>query len=179
MMSTKGSEKNKEGEKFAELLAEGQFEKIKRFLLKKKNSLSIVNYVDSNGQSGLHKIIKETKAKNRKDIVEFLISEKVSCSQKDKDGWTPLHCACYCPNTPENYKIIELLLTQDTVQVNVTNDDGNTPLHYFCRNFYDQSCESLFRLFIEKGADVNITNKNLKHRYLLQSGRIMCLVRNG
>jgi len=155
---------DKEGEKFAEIVLEGQIDKIKRFLLKKKNSVSIVNFPDPNGQTALHKIIKETKAKNRKEIIDFLISEKVSCALKDKDGWTPLHCACYytSPNTQENYNIIEILLLQREVQVNVTNDDGNTPLHYFFRNYNDPSCETLLKLFKEKGVDVNATNKNLE-----------------
>lgn len=152
----------KDGEKLLEFLYDGNIEKLKKFLTKKKNPISTVNYCDQNGQTPLHKIIRETKIKNRKEIVEFLIQQQASCSQKDKDEWTPLHCACYCPSSPENRQIIELLLQQPGIQVNVSNADGNTPLHYFCRNYNDPSCDTLFELFRKKGVNVNATNFNLE-----------------
>jgi ankyrin repeat protein len=46
------------------------------------------------------------------------------------------------------------LLRHPGIEVNSTNRDGNTPLHYFCRTYNSPSAEGLFKSFIEKGAKV-------------------------
>lgn len=53
-----------------------------------------------------------------------------------------------------------LLLRHKDINVNIENDDKNTPLHYFTQKFRSPNCQEAFDLFIEKGANVNAVNNN-------------------
>ena len=54
-----------------------------------------------------------------------------------------------------------MLLNFEGIKVEIRNNDGNTPLHYFCQKFKSPTeCTEIFDLFIKKGADVNSKNRN-------------------
>ena len=53
-----------------------------------------------------------------------------------------------------------MLLQFPGIQVEVENNDLNTPLHYFAQNFCSPSCQELGELLIKKGSNVNHKNKN-------------------
>lgn len=46
------------------------------------------------------------------------------------------------------------------INVNIENEDKNTPLHYFCQKFRSPNCTDAFEIFIEKGANVSAQNNN-------------------
>lgn len=52
-----------------------------------------------------------------------------SVAQEARGGWTPLHAACAVRN---NESMVELLITRGA-PTNARNDDGNAPIHYFCK----------------------------------------------
>ena len=55
----------------------------------------------------------------------------------------------------------KLLRFETLIDVNIKNNDGNTPLHYLVRlsNTNDHQLLTVIQSMIEKGADVNCANK--------------------
>ena len=39
------------------------------------------------------------------------------------------------------------------------NNDGNTPLHYFCQKFKDPECHELIESMLKAAADINAQNQ--------------------
>ncbi|KAJ4770013.1 Ankyrin repeat family protein [Rhynchospora pubera] len=58
------------------------------------------------------------------DSVHYLINEGVNPNEKDVDGNTSLHLACY----NKNHQVITYLLDHECIEVNSTNSRGLTPL---------------------------------------------------
>jgi ankyrin repeat protein len=56
-------------------------------------------------------------------------------------------------------EVLELLLAYEGIQVTMENEDGNTPLHYFCRSFPSPTCQALLRVLLSLGADPNKPNQ--------------------
>jgi ankyrin repeat protein len=56
-------------------------------------------------------------------------------------------------------EVLELLLAHEGIQVTMENEDGNTPLHYFCRSFPSPTCQALLRVLLSLGADPNKPNQ--------------------
>jgi ankyrin repeat protein len=59
-------------------------------------------------------------------------------------------------------EVLEALLASPAVDVNVTNNDGNTALHYFVRQWPVSSepyCEKILQMFVWRGASLNATNR--------------------
>jgi hypothetical protein len=73
---------------------------------------------------------------------------------RSKHGLSILHFAVQSPNE----KILIALLSKKEISVNVTNENLETPLHYFCQKFASPNCEKPFKLFLAKGANVNAPN---------------------
>jgi len=77
---------------------------------------------------------------------------------KDSNGWTPLHTAA----NEGNLNLVESLLSTQAVDVTVQNSDGNTALHYFVRQWPENSephCEKLLQMFVWRGASLNAANR--------------------
>eukprot|EP01113_Clastostelium_recurvatum_P011683 TRINITY_DN1597_c0_g2_i2.p1 TRINITY_DN1597_c0_g2~~TRINITY_DN1597_c0_g2_i2.p1 ORF type:complete len:643 (-),score=161.00 TRINITY_DN1597_c0_g2_i2:74-2002(-) len=94
------------------------------------------------------------------DMVQLLLEgykqTKADINLKDKTGYTALHqSVTLCDD-----QVLVTLLSFPGLNVNVENDDGNTPLHYFCQKFKSPSCHDAFIAFRYKGANVNARNKN-------------------
>eukprot|EP01116_Phalansterium_solitarium_P022025 TRINITY_DN711_c0_g1_i1.p1 TRINITY_DN711_c0_g1~~TRINITY_DN711_c0_g1_i1.p1 ORF type:complete len:1438 (-),score=527.60 TRINITY_DN711_c0_g1_i1:225-4538(-) len=115
-----------------------------------------INEAGSDGQTRLH--LACTEGDYRKAAA--LIKNGVGLNVQDKSGWTAMHCAAY--NRAK--QIFALLLAQSDIDVTLTNVNGNTPLHYFARNFtfdaYDEDKEHLVELMIRQGASPNACNVN-------------------
>lgn len=93
--------------------------------------------------------------------LEYYQKNNLDINVKDNNGWTIMHVAVYYSTgkTAEDEILKELLLLNN-VQVDVDNNDSNTPLHYFCERFISPSCEELGTKLIERGGNVNKRNKN-------------------
>jgi len=83
-------------------------------------------------------------------------------NDKDRDGFTPLHLAANLNAGNKEftrYLSVAKLLVETKCDVNIQNEDGNTPLH----DAYLQGSKDIVNLLIDNGADVNIVNlKNQK-----------------
>jgi ankyrin repeat protein len=56
-------------------------------------------------------------------------------------------------------EVLELLLAYEGIQVTMENEDGNTPLHYFCRCFASPTCQTILQVLLSFGADPNKPNQ--------------------
>ncbi|EAL68440.1 ankyrin repeat-containing protein [Dictyostelium discoideum AX4] len=99
-------------------------------------------------RNGSHDIVRE--------ILFFYQSNKMDINDQDKSGYTPLHVAAsHCDD-----QILMLLLNYEGINVNITNEDKNSALHYFCQKFRSPNCQEPFSIFLKKGVNVNAQNKN-------------------
>ena len=68
-------------------------------------------------------------AEGHVEIIVYLYErKKAPIDYQDRDGWTPLHCACHAGNLES----IDQLLKYGA-DVNVQTTNGSTPMHYFVR----------------------------------------------
>jgi len=78
-------------------------------------------------------------------------------NDQDIDGFTPLHLAANLNAGNKKftcYLSVAKLLVETKCDVNIQNQDGNTPLH----DAYRQGSKDIIDLLIANGADVNIVN---------------------
>jgi ankyrin repeat protein len=120
----------------------------------KKEGKDAVNAKNGDyGQTLLHVASYE----GRSEIVEVLVDKfKADVNAIDRNGWTPLHSAA----AAGNFEICEILLNRGSFARALTNE-GASPLHYLVRS----ACKDpvlhhrVFRLILEKGANINQQNK--------------------
>ena len=72
-------------------------------------------------------------------------------SQCDAHGYTALHWAA---RAQTDAALVQLLAI-DHVSASSTNDDGNTPLHYFCERTRSRNVERLGQTLIDRGSPGN------------------------
>eukprot|EP01114_Cavostelium_apophysatum_P020374 TRINITY_DN6807_c0_g1_i2.p1 TRINITY_DN6807_c0_g1~~TRINITY_DN6807_c0_g1_i2.p1 ORF type:complete len:695 (+),score=200.18 TRINITY_DN6807_c0_g1_i2:258-2342(+) len=97
---------------------------------------------------------------NNVDEVKALLQSptaKEEINWQDKFGFTVLHSAVSNPNVA----IIKLLLGFEHTNLNLINNDGNTPLHYFCQKFKSpDDCQEIMDIFLNsKTVDINARNR--------------------
>eukprot|EP01133_Synstelium_polycarpum_P019412 gene19412-23245_t len=130
-------------------------EKVKRLMNKPKRIKTQLTTFDQYGQSPLTLALKN----NHEEMVDLLLQgfreTKSDINAKDKNGYTALHTA-----VSSDDKILMCVLQHENINVDVCNDDMNTPLHYFCQNFRSPNCQEPFALFLSKGVNVNAQNNN-------------------
>jgi len=128
--------------------------KVKKLVGKKKAKVQLVTF-DQFGQSPLSIALKN----NQEDMVDILLGAytqtKADINVRDKNGYAALHQA-----VSSDDKILMKVLQHEGINVDVQNDDKNTPIHYFCQTFRSPNCQEPFQLFIQKGVNVNAQNKN-------------------
>lgn len=135
-----------------------------------------VNLTDSEGQTALHHAC----ASGNIAMVRYLLKFKADCYLQDKSGWTVLHVAAF-----HNHEEILLeLCKQRHIDFAATNDDENTPLHYFARAPYTKAKEEILKSFLNGGADINAQNTILEtplHMAVWKqnAGMITLLLENG
>ncbi|MBA3536164.1 MAG: ankyrin repeat domain-containing protein [Tatlockia sp.] len=78
------------------------------------------------GRTHLHRAVLE----NSVDLVQFLISSGADVNEKDKFGLTALHFAAQAGHK----EIILLLRSQDNINMNAVDNDGNSALHLGIEN---------------------------------------------
>ncbi|EFA84536.1 hypothetical protein PPL_01525 [Heterostelium album PN500] len=101
-------------------------------------------------------VIKQNDTEMLNLLLEYYTQNKSDeINQPDKEGYSPLHVAA-SSEISDNMMIH--ILKHPTIDVNVKNMDGNTPLHYFCQKFRSPECQKIVQMFIEKGANVNEQN---------------------
>ena len=62
-------------------------------------------------------------------MIKLLLKHNADVNKKDARGWTPLHCATTNGNPPAI-----MCLVEKGAGVNLTNNEGNSPLHFLVRH---------------------------------------------
>ncbi|PRP77325.1 ankyrin repeat-containing protein [Planoprotostelium fungivorum] len=120
--------------------------------LTKKKVIDVLIYPNENGQSALQLAITESDPVAVEMIVQCFIANKLDINGRDARGRTALHCAIESASE----RMVAAVLTHPTIDVNIKDDNGCTPLHTFCRRYYNpSSIEQTFRELIDKGARIN------------------------
>jgi ankyrin repeat protein len=88
---------------------------------------------------------------------KYLLEIGLSPNEKDSRGQTALHCACRYADD----RIVQLFLNNYTdIEVNVSDDFGNTPLHHLCQNKkITSNKQKILDLLVAKKANINSKNK--------------------
>eukprot|EP01112_Ceratiomyxa_fruticulosa_P004101 TRINITY_DN1445_c0_g1_i1.p1 TRINITY_DN1445_c0_g1~~TRINITY_DN1445_c0_g1_i1.p1 ORF type:complete len:727 (+),score=136.48 TRINITY_DN1445_c0_g1_i1:310-2490(+) len=121
----------------------------------KKAKTEICEY-DNMEQTPLQVALRNGSVEIVRELLTFFRESKCDINMKDKNGYTALHVAAsFCDD-----QLLNMLLSYEGTDVNIVNDDLNTPLHYFCQKFKSPNCQESFQLFIRKGVHVNAQNKN-------------------
>eukprot|EP01119_Soliformovum_irregulare_P018640 TRINITY_DN5760_c0_g1_i8.p1 TRINITY_DN5760_c0_g1~~TRINITY_DN5760_c0_g1_i8.p1 ORF type:complete len:842 (+),score=273.15 TRINITY_DN5760_c0_g1_i8:2657-5182(+) len=96
-------------------------------------------------------------------LLEYIFSrqdKKMDVNIRDKDDWTPLHCACASKDNPsmkDLYDTIAMLLDAGAF-VNALSKNGNSPLHYLVRLSPSNEREiyaKVLQMVLRAKADVN------------------------
>ena len=83
----------------------------------------------------------------------FKSKDKKNLDKPDFRGWYPLHYLA-CDNIDKANAIAEMLIKAGS-NINVKDDDGDTPLHYTIFN----NNLTVLKILLNEGADVTIKNK--------------------
>ena len=161
------------GERLTQAAEAGNLALIEETLTEDKR---MVNATDNEGQTALHHAC----ANGNIAIVRFLLKCRADCYLQDKSGWTVLHVAAF-----HNHEEVLLeLCKQRHIDFSATNDDENTPLHYFARAPYTKAKDAILKAFLAGGADINAQNTILEtplHMAVWKqnAGMITLLLENG
>ena len=110
----------------------------------------MVNATDDSRQTALH----AAASGGHVNVVRYLLRCKADCYLQDERGWTALHCAAF-----ENRDdVMEELCKQRHIDFSATNEDENTPLHYFARSPPSSAKPRILCLLLAGGADINARN---------------------
>ncbi|KYQ88352.1 hypothetical protein DLAC_11052 [Tieghemostelium lacteum] len=130
---------------------EGNKEEVTRLL--KENTKEILFIKDSFEQTPLHVACFE----GYTDVVSLLVKKGSKIEQKDRNGWTPLHCAA----SAGHFKCCEVLISKDVSLALIPANDLTTPFHYLVRRWDPVISPKLLAIIIKHDPTVvNITGHN-------------------
>jgi len=137
------SEKFDEDEMF-DLFEQSEFSRVIDFVNKYG-----VNSVDRDGRNILLNFIIEHKIDFALKIIKL---DGIDLNQQDKNGFSALHFSAQ-----ENLIKITKALIDESVKIDILDQNGNTPLW---RAFFDGVDEDLILLLLKRGADINKKNNS-------------------
>jgi ankyrin repeat protein len=95
--------------------------------------------------------------KGRLTIVKILVEAGADMKARDKDGWTVLHCAAHGGDV----ELVQFLFDNGALELlDVTDEDGDTPLHRAARSHLPVA-----QMLVERGARVTPKTKTGKTPY--------------
>ena len=105
------------------------------------------------GQPPLHVAVE----KGFVDVVRALVTKVgVDVDMTDNSGWTPLHWACSLRREMDEAatEIVKILLAMRAEVGKVSNDTGDSPMHFAAANGHYE----VVKMLVAEGANVNRTN---------------------
>ncbi|KAJ9584049.1 hypothetical protein L9F63_021606 [Diploptera punctata] len=149
------NEQNEEYDKFTE-----ELERVQDAMKKADFSLGQVSGWDDDAQgidddrnpcdSPQREILTAAENGDLAQIANLISSDPTVLHALDKDGYTPLHRACY-----NNHEVVVDLLLKHGANISAETEDGWQPLHSACKWNNTQCAAKL----LEHGADPNATSK--------------------
>lgn len=106
---------------------------------------------DKNGRTPLHEAI----VSGAEDAVALLVGYRANVNAQDLKGLTPIGAAT---EDDIDKKIVSVLVNAGA-DVNITNCNGDTPLHLIAGYSDNEGVEKIVRLLIERGINVNVQNR--------------------
>ncbi|XP_014231263.2 ankyrin-1-like [Trichogramma pretiosum] len=118
-----------------------------------------INAQDKSGDTPLHLVLRSKY--NRRWLVELLLRKGANPNLTNNEGSTALHIVCKNYFRISSEEILRMFLKfkdelNQTLQVNVQDKSGNTPLHLAL-----QWCDNaLLRILLKMGVDINLANED-------------------
>jgi ankyrin repeat protein len=104
---------------------------------------------------------------NKKEWVTYILKQftELDINTKDNSGWSALHFAA----SGNNVEIVDLLLKHKTIDLNVTDDYGRTPLMNILHKNNAANAEDIIIKLLDAGGDINKGDNGEKkpHEYLM------------
>ena len=132
------------------------YQKVKIIEILLKHDPNIINSTATKFKKTALNLLNYSKNKDYSEIIDLLLKNNASVNDADSKGKTSLHSAC----GNNNVKNVTLLLEKsEKIDVNVLDNNLQTPLHYICMAEGDESDRlKIIKLLLENGAYVNIQN---------------------
>ena len=124
---------------------------------------------DENGRLPLHKVL-QSNDPTLGSIKLLVKGNPLALQSPDNDGALPLHLACQRDESTTNLSIVKYLLGVDPTALPVGDKQGNTALHYVCRD----AKHKMIALLTENYGAVSKRNarKELPLQLLLESTQV-------
>eukprot|EP01130_Rhizamoeba_saxonica_P011150 TRINITY_DN4615_c0_g1_i2.p1 TRINITY_DN4615_c0_g1~~TRINITY_DN4615_c0_g1_i2.p1 ORF type:complete len:368 (+),score=63.49 TRINITY_DN4615_c0_g1_i2:35-1138(+) len=131
----------------------GDFKRLKELL---ECDIDVLDDVNSPDQSGKY-LVHIAAQNSREDIINLLIDHGADINVVEEDtDWNILHFAAIGGSE----KLFNYLVTHPDMEVyDHPNQDRNTPIHYFCRQFMEDSYNTIHE-FVQRGVNINAQNFN-------------------
>jgi len=127
----------------------------------------IIYFIDKDGKTILHAYCKESFQKNFVDYLQLLIDKGISINALDNRGFNALHCLFQNNRlqTTEVVKSATIVLLNNGINAKLEDEVGRNPLFHLYDNYSnylvpEQVCGEITDLLIQRGVDINVTDKD-------------------
>ena len=128
----------------------GDFEGVRRYV----NMGANINSIDNNGNTIIYRMaLQKELSMDQLNSINYLLVKGADANKANYDGYTPL--TAHLSSNLFNKEFIDRLLKYHA-EVNATDFEGDTPLHYAVMN---NNLDAVTYL-IDNGANVNVKNKD-------------------
>ena len=128
----------------------GDFESVRRYV----NMGANINSIDKNGNTIIYRMaLQKDLNMDQLNSINYLLVKGADANKANYDGYTPL--TAHLSANLFNKELIDRLLKYNA-EVNATDFEGDTPLHYAVMN---NNLDAVTYL-IDNGANVNVKNKD-------------------
>ncbi|XP_034937894.1 ankyrin-1-like [Chelonus insularis] len=119
-----------------------------KFLLENHDNPNATN---QHGETALH-LICSRKSATTLQIIQLLLKHNADINAVNNIGWSPLFVACISDNIAAVKSLLE-----NHANPNLTDQDGETPLHRLCLSKFEKKL-TIMQLLLKHNADINAVN---------------------
>ena len=141
-------------------LDSAQLNRFKDLVLDKEVNINYIDPYDSKNYSPLLRLCRFNEKEQLLDCVTQLLkakNKKINDNAKDANGDNALIILCANNNNTNLYKVVQLILEKNKIEINHANLQGDTALFTLCTksNYEGDKLMDIITLLKEKGATVN------------------------